>query len=64
MDIDLPAPEMQKSIPLSPPTLYPAKDLHFDKYVEPQPDGYQKAKSQESDQAAIVIDNGNSAAIS
>lgn len=57
MDLDAPASEQQNSLP--PPTLYPAKDLHFDKYLEPQPDGYQKAKSRGSDQAAIVIDNGN-----
>ncbi|KAG4027104.1 hypothetical protein MFRU_033g00740 [Monilinia fructicola] len=60
MDIDLPASELQKSTTTSPPTIYPAKDIHFDKYVEPQPDGYQKAKSRESGQAAIVIDNGSS----
>ncbi|TGO63162.1 hypothetical protein BOTNAR_0104g00100 [Botryotinia narcissicola] len=48
----------RNSIP--PPTLYPAKDLHFDKYVEPQPDGYRTAKSRGSGQAAIVIDNGSS----
>lgn len=58
MDLDAPASEQQNSI--SPPTLYPAKDLHFDKYVDPQPDGYRTAKSRGSGQAAIVIDNGNS----
>lgn len=43
-----------------PPQLYSSREAHFEKFIEPRPDGYQKAKSRGGDRAAIVIDNGNS----
>ncbi|RDW63891.1 putative ARP5-actin-related protein [Coleophoma crateriformis] len=44
----------------SPPTLYPAKEAQFERYVEPESDGYAKASSMGPGGAAIVIDNGSS----
>ena len=40
------------------PVLYPVKEAKFEKYIEPQSDGYERAKSQSAGNAAIVIDNG------
>ncbi|PQE17950.1 putative ARP5-Actin-related protein [Rutstroemia sp. NJR-2017a WRK4] len=56
---EAPASEQQNVVP--PPTLYSAKEVHFEKYVAPQSDGYRKAKARGPGQAAIVIDNGSSA---
>lgn len=42
---------------LPPPTLYPVKEVKFEKPVPVQPDGRDKAL-QQRDGAAIVIDNG------
>ncbi|KAF4634140.1 hypothetical protein G7Y89_g3957 [Cudoniella acicularis] len=53
------ASEPESSIP--PPKLYPPREAHFEKFIEPQPDGYRKAVSRGPDRAAIVIDNGSSA---
>lgn len=50
--------EPENNVP--PPQLYPPREAHFEKFIEPQPDGYQKAKSRGGDRAAIVIDNGSS----
>jgi actin-related protein 5 len=50
------APLPQDAIP--PPHLYTPREAHFDRFVEPRSDGYQKAVSQGPDRAAIVIDNG------
>jgi actin-related protein 5 len=41
-----------------PAQLYHPREAHFEKFIEPRPDGYQKAKSRGGDRAAIVIDNG------
>lgn len=49
-------PEQADTLP--PPHLYSVKEAHFERFVEPQPDGYQKAVSRGSSNAAIVIDNG------
>lgn len=43
---------------LSPPKLYPVHEAHFPGYLEPQPDGYPKARRMGRDEAAIIIDNG------
>jgi len=43
---------------ISPPKLYPAKEARFEKFIEPQNDGYRQAKSRGSERTAIVIDNG------
>ena len=51
--------EPENNVP--PPQLYPPREAHFEKFIEPRPDGYQKAKSRGGDRAAIVIDNGNAA---
>jgi len=48
--------ELQDAVP--PPKLYPPREAHFEKYIEPKSDGYRKAKSRGSGKAAIVIDNG------
>lgn len=40
------------------PVLYPVKEAKFEKYIEPQSDGYERAKAQSSGNPAIVIDNG------
>lgn len=42
----------------SPPTLYPAKEAQFERYIEPESNGYAKASSMGPGGAAIVIDNG------
>ena len=44
---------------VKPPRLYPVKEAHFEKYLEPQPEGYQRAVTRGPGIAAIVIDNGN-----
>jgi actin-related protein 5 len=56
--IEATAPAFDRRSPIPPPQLYPVREAHFEGYLEPQPDGYQKAKSR--DGAAIVIDNGTS----
>ena len=40
-----------------PANIYPVKETRFEKYIEPQADGYRKALEQQGS-AAIVIDNG------
>jgi actin-related protein 5 len=45
---------------LPPPQLYPVKEAHFERYIEPQTDGYRKAVGLGPNGAAIVIDNGAS----
>jgi hypothetical protein len=54
MDIDPPTTEA----PLAPPKTYPAREAYFEEFIQPRPDGYQKAISRGVDNAAIVIDNG------
>lgn len=48
---------------LSPPTLYPVKEVKFEKPIAVQQDGREKALQQPADSAAIVIDNGTSEAL-
>ena len=50
-------PETLNAIP--PPKLYTPREIHFEKYVESQADGYRQAVSRGPERAAIVIDNGN-----
>ncbi len=57
--IDPPAQGPSQSAVTSPPRLYPVKEAHFEKFLEPQPDGYEQAVSRGSSNVAIVIDNGN-----
>ena len=59
--IDTPMPDAKSENNVPPPQLYPPREAHFEKYIEPRPDGYQKAKLRHGDRAAIVIDNGKSA---
>ncbi|PMD54206.1 actin-like ATPase domain-containing protein [Hyaloscypha bicolor E] len=58
--IDTPMHDAEPENNVPPPQLYPPREAHFEKFIEPQPDGYQKAKSRGGDRAAIVIDNGSS----
>lgn len=44
---------------IKPPQLYPVKEAHFERFLEPQPEGYQRAVARGRGNAAIVIDNGN-----
>lgn len=48
--------EVWKTLP--DPVLYPVKEAKFEKYIEPQSDGYERAKAQSGGNPAIVIDNG------
>lgn len=41
-----------------PANIFPVKETRFEKYIEPQADGYKKAFEQHKGNAAIVIDNG------
>jgi hypothetical protein len=45
---------------VNPPKLYQVREAHFERYLEPQPDGYRKARARSSGDTAIVIDNGMS----
>ena len=56
------APGPQSSAP--PPKLHTPRELHFEKYLPIQPDGYRKARSLGPERAAIVIDNGTHCPIS
>ncbi|KAL0472238.1 chromatin remodeling complex subunit [Neurospora intermedia] len=49
--------EMWKTLP--DPVLYPVKEAKFEKYIEPQSDGYERMKAQSGGNPAIVIDNGS-----
>lgn len=51
------ASEAQNAI--QPPHLYTPRELHFEKFLDVQADGYQKAVSRGPGRAAIVIDNGS-----
>ncbi|KAI1007092.1 Actin-like protein [Podosphaera aphanis] len=46
---------------LHPLKTYAPREVHFEKFIKPCPDGYQKAKSYGSNDVALVIDNGSSA---
>ena len=46
---------------IKPPQTYPVKEAHFEKYLEPQPEGYQRAVARGPGNTAIVIDNGTMA---
>lgn len=52
--------ETGQSSVIRPPQLYPVKEARFEKYLEPQPEGFQRAVARGPGNAAIVIDNGNS----
>jgi actin-related protein 5 len=56
MDTPMQDAEPENTVP--PAQLYHPREAHFEKFIEPRPDGYQKAKSRSGDRAAIVIDNG------
>lgn len=43
---------------LPPPTVYPVKEVKFEKAIPSQHDGREKALKQPDGTAAIVIDNG------
>jgi actin-related protein 5 len=58
--IHSPSQETGQPSELKPPRLYPTKEAHFERFLEPQPDGYQRAVARGPGRAAIVIDNGNS----
>ena len=51
------ASEPQNALP--PPKLFTPREIHFEKYLDVQADGYRLAKSRGPERAAIVIDNGN-----
>jgi actin-related protein 5 len=48
--------EVWKNLPS--PTLYPVKEVKFDKYTTPQADGHERALTLPPGGAAIVVDNG------
>lgn len=56
------SPSQETGLPseLKPPRLYPVKEAHFERFLEPQPDGYHRAVARGPGHATIVIDNGNS----
>ncbi len=60
MALDEPVPRREAWKSLPPPTIYPAKEARFEKYITPQRDGYETARAQPAGRAAIVIDNGTS----
>lgn len=43
---------------LPPPTVYPVKEIKFEKPIPVQLDGRKKAQEQHDGEAAIIIDNG------
>jgi actin-related protein 5 len=56
--VDVPMPDAESQTAIPPPQLYAPKELHFEKYLDVQPDGYRRAVSRPAGEAAIVIDNG------
>lgn len=60
----IPAQQAEPESVLPPPVTYPPREARFENFVKPQPDGYKKAVSRGSGQAAIVIDNGILSALS
>jgi actin-related protein 5 len=56
-DLSAQTSEPQNALP--PPKLYTPREIHFEKYLDAQTDGYRQAKSRGPGRAAIVIDNGN-----
>jgi hypothetical protein len=54
-----PSQEAGQPSMIKPPQMYPVKEAHFEKYLEPQPEGFERAVSRGPGNAAIVIDNGN-----
>jgi actin-related protein 5 len=57
--IDPPARESGLADITRPLKLYSVKESHFESFLKPQPEGYQKAVARGPGNAAIVIDNGN-----
>lgn len=53
-----PSAEASPQSGVPPPKLYTPRELHYESYLDRQPDGYQKAVSRGPERAAIVIDNG------
>ncbi len=43
---------------LPPRHTYPVSEMRFEKYIEPQPEGYAQASTRDASTTAIVIDNG------
>ena len=58
MALDEPVLQPGPKADLPPPTVYPVKEVRFEKYITPQHDGREKALAQPEGNAAIVIDNG------
>ena len=58
MALDEPVLQPGPKADLPPPTVYPVKEVHFEKFISPQHDGREKALAQPEGSAAIVIDNG------
>lgn len=52
---------MEMEITYPPAQIFPAREAHFESFIETRRDGYQKVKSRGAGKAAIVIDNGSSA---
>ncbi len=44
---------------VKPPQLYSVKEAHFERFLEPQSDGFRRAVSRGPGNTAIVIDNGD-----
>lgn len=58
MALDEPLLQRGPKADLPPPTVYPAKEVRFEKFISPQHDGREKALAQPEGTATIVIDNG------
>lgn len=56
--IDRPGQGQSQPAVTTPPHLYSVKEAHFERFLEPQPDGYEQAVGRGSSNVAIVIDNG------
>jgi len=56
--IDTPMQDAEPEKTFPPPQVFLPREAHFERFIEPRPDGYQKAKSRGNERATIVIDNG------
>ena len=57
--VDPPAQTSEPDNTVRPAHLYTPRETRFERYLEPQPNGYRQAKSRGPERATIVIDNGN-----
>ncbi len=58
LDLDEPVSRREAWKLLPPPTLHEVTDDRFEKFLPPQVDGHETAKTMPDGKAVIVIDNG------